>query len=113
MRERLYLAGYPTTPLGWAGFCLSMALGIGGTLRSGTLSHSLFIVLVLLSWLANLAIVHWPWQIKFLCHLATWVLIWRAIFPDPAWYQSVLVSMLLAGAVTFEQERRRHEQGPA
>lgn len=113
MRERLYLAGYPTTPLGWAGFSLMMALGIAGTLNTVGLPGSVLVGVIVLSWLINLAVVHWPWQSRFLCHAALWVIIWRSLLPEPPWYRAIAAALLLAGAVIWEQERRRNQQGPA
>lgn len=110
MRERLYVAGYPATPLGWVGFLVSILVGIAGTLLLNSAQATALIGLILLSWLVNLLTAYWPLQARLLCHLSSWVILWRGLLPDQPGYLVLPLSALLAGAVVWEQERRRNEQ---
>lgn len=111
VRERLYWAGFPTTPLGWVGYGLLMLVGIVGTLLLNDLPAA-FLVLLLASWVINLGIIHWSFQSRLVCHLAFWVLLWRAIDPSHPWYRVLLLSALMAGGVVWVQEQRKMETGP-
>lgn len=109
MRERLYLVGCPTTPVGWTGFGLAMLFGAAGSYLYG---GPLLLTLVLLSWPLTVATAYWPAQHRLVCYLATWVLLWRIQAPALGWYLVVPVAALTAGALVWMQEERRIETGP-
>lgn len=106
MRERLYRAGYPATAAGWTGFLALMAFALALTVVATGVNGLALIGLVGLTWLLNVATVHWavPWRL--VCHVFGWVVLYRSVVPDRAWYLVVPAALLLAGSIIREQERR-------
>lgn len=106
MGNRLYRAGFPATATGWTGFLLAVALGTALTALAAGVDPLPLAGLILLTWLANLATVHWAVSWRLVCHVFCWVVLYRAVVPERAWYLVVPAALLLAGAVIWEQERR-------
>jgi len=106
VRDLLYRAGFPGTGAGWAGFLAAAALGTVATAAATGVETLLVAGLILLSWLLNLATIRWHARWRLACHVAAWVLLYRAVLPERPWYLVVPAALLLAGAVIWEQERR-------
>lgn len=106
MRERLYLAGCPTTPAGWIIFGLLMLAALAYTFYWG---DGFLAALIVGTWLVKLVTVHWSDQNRLLCQLFLWVLLWRAHAPAQPWYLVVPAAALLAGSETFIEAMRRTE----
>jgi len=110
VQDLLYRAGFPATRWGWLGFLAAVALGTVATATATGVEAVLLAGLILLSWLLNLATLRWPARWRLICHVAAWVVLYRAVLPERPWYVVVPAALLLAGAVIWEQERRVAER---
>lgn len=113
MNERFALAGFPTTPQGWATRLLvQVAIYLWFCAITGW-PWLLTAILLMAVWATQVATALWVEGLpaRFLGYTASWLLLWRAmnsgLHQEQPWYQPLLIALFLASIMIWAEEQRK------
>jgi|GEM_PF-2508310 len=110
MRETLYLAGLPVSPVGWLAWGTAVGILFTATHLITGWSWAIIGLLFAISLAIRLITACFvPNRIaRSGLHLASWLLFWRAAMHGEPWYW-ILVPLLFSAVSLCDEERRRQE----